>query len=224
MDAYEGKRMNSPSLHKYLYCHGNPVNCIDPDGRKTVIVVTDPEDPAFGSKPAANRASARLQVAGWLVENKTPEQFAESTSQFEGIILSGHGDREMSVSITTEALKDKLRETSSRLEVGIALSCHGFDYISAFVPGSSFTTPNALILGYWGYSANTYSRSKRIGKDIDKWCANPTFTSISYGNLLQDGAGMVFFGGSEKLFKAFEITAQMNSTFTLGGFGGFGGF
>jgi hypothetical protein len=32
MDSYEGDNEDPLSLHKYLYCHGNPVNGIDPSG------------------------------------------------------------------------------------------------------------------------------------------------------------------------------------------------
>ncbi len=33
MDPYTGNMTDPQSLHKYLYCHGNPVNCIDPSGK-----------------------------------------------------------------------------------------------------------------------------------------------------------------------------------------------
>jgi len=32
MDTYEGNNFDPPSLHKYLYCHSDPVNYIDPSG------------------------------------------------------------------------------------------------------------------------------------------------------------------------------------------------
>jgi RHS repeat-associated protein len=34
MDSYEGSQGTSLSLHKYLYCHGNPVNGTDPSGHE----------------------------------------------------------------------------------------------------------------------------------------------------------------------------------------------
>jgi RHS repeat-associated protein len=34
LDSYEGQRGNPLSLHKYLYCHGNPVNGVDPSGHE----------------------------------------------------------------------------------------------------------------------------------------------------------------------------------------------
>ncbi len=33
MDPYSGNRQDPQSLHKYLYCHANPVNNIDPSGK-----------------------------------------------------------------------------------------------------------------------------------------------------------------------------------------------
>lgn len=32
MDSYEGSQGTPQSLHKYLYCHGNPINGVDPSG------------------------------------------------------------------------------------------------------------------------------------------------------------------------------------------------
>jgi hypothetical protein len=45
MDSHEGLQTNPRSLHKYLYCHGEPVNNTDPSG-KAVYVVTRPLDMA----------------------------------------------------------------------------------------------------------------------------------------------------------------------------------
>ncbi len=35
LDPYAGNNEDPQSLHKYLYCHANPINGIDPSGRKT---------------------------------------------------------------------------------------------------------------------------------------------------------------------------------------------
>jgi hypothetical protein len=37
MDSYEGSQSEPPSLHKYLYCHDNPVNGVDPSGHEFSI-------------------------------------------------------------------------------------------------------------------------------------------------------------------------------------------
>ncbi|HWQ92089.1 MAG TPA: RHS repeat-associated core domain-containing protein [Clostridia bacterium] len=41
MDNYEGHKKEPISLHKYLYCHANPISNVDPSGRD-VYVVTRP--------------------------------------------------------------------------------------------------------------------------------------------------------------------------------------
>ncbi|MEA3346906.1 MAG: RHS repeat-associated core domain-containing protein [Candidatus Auribacterota bacterium] len=38
-DPYQGSIYDPPSLHKYLYCHGNPVDNIDPSGMMTLLEV-----------------------------------------------------------------------------------------------------------------------------------------------------------------------------------------
>jgi hypothetical protein len=40
MDTYEGSQGDTLSLHKYLYCSGNPVNGSDPSGHETLIGVS----------------------------------------------------------------------------------------------------------------------------------------------------------------------------------------
>lgn len=37
MDPFGGNRQDPQSLHKYLYCHANPVNNVDPSGRVTIM-------------------------------------------------------------------------------------------------------------------------------------------------------------------------------------------
>jgi len=34
MDSFEGDRQDPLSLHKYLYCAGDPINRIDPSGKE----------------------------------------------------------------------------------------------------------------------------------------------------------------------------------------------
>ena len=36
-DSYEGKNRDPHSLHKYLYVHSNPTNCIDPSGHISLV-------------------------------------------------------------------------------------------------------------------------------------------------------------------------------------------
>ena len=37
MDPYSGNLQDPQSLHKYLYCHNNPINAIDPSGEMTLV-------------------------------------------------------------------------------------------------------------------------------------------------------------------------------------------
>jgi len=39
-DTYAGNMYDPQSLHKYLYCHANPVNAIDPSGQESLLSVT----------------------------------------------------------------------------------------------------------------------------------------------------------------------------------------
>jgi len=39
MDPYAGNYQDPQSLHKYLYCHANPVNGIDPSGKFSIMLV-----------------------------------------------------------------------------------------------------------------------------------------------------------------------------------------
>jgi RHS repeat-associated protein len=39
MDPFSGNRQDPQSLHKYLYCHANPANEIDPTGKMTLLNV-----------------------------------------------------------------------------------------------------------------------------------------------------------------------------------------
>jgi len=188
--AYTGIFEAGAEAHTGLFVADNPVNAIDPDGRKTVITVINPNDHGAGDQTAADKAASHLQKAGWTVINRNTGDFSDIKFQFDGVIFSGHGDAGEATDISISELEGKLRGTGSKLDVGISLSCHGFDFISK-VSRDGYTTPTALIIGYWGYAANTWTKSYRIGHAIDKWVANPTYTSLSYGNLLTDGFGTV---------------------------------
>jgi hypothetical protein len=49
MDTYEGSQSDPLSLHKYLYCHDNPVDMVDPSGQDVYkLVLYSKDDPFFG--------------------------------------------------------------------------------------------------------------------------------------------------------------------------------
>ena len=193
MDSYNGNNQDPQSLHKYLYGADNPVNLVDPSGNKTVIVVTDAENKGSGDQKVADKAATHLQKAGWSVIDIQADDFLNIKSPFEGVIFSGHGDSTQSAAITVDVLESKLNKVGSKLDVAMALSCHGFDFITK-VSRDGYTTSTALVIGYWGYAINTVGKNYRIGKAVDKWNADPTYTCLSYGNLLADGFGMAAIG------------------------------
>jgi RHS repeat-associated protein len=193
MDTYEGSQEDPLSLHKYLYGADNPVNNSDPSGNKTVVVVNDSETPGAFEKHSADSAASHLQKAGWTVVYKDASAFINYTNSFEGMIFTGHGDEQQAAAINVATLESVLQQKHIKLDVGISLTCHGFDFIST-VSRDGYTTPTALVIGYWGYAINNYDHRVRVGSAIDKWVANPTYTSIPMGNLLIDGAGQAGMG------------------------------
>jgi RHS repeat-associated protein len=171
--------------------NGMPQNLSDPFSLGTVIVVND--GGGIGTDSATANAATHLQDAGWTVNIMSPNDFINSDAQFNGIILGGHGDANQSGAISVQTLESVLNRTGSQLDVAIALSCHGNDFLST-ISQDGHVTANALTIGYWGYSINSPGRNYRIGSAIDTWSANPTYTSVSFGNLVTDGLGTVGSG------------------------------
>jgi hypothetical protein len=175
-------------LNLYAYVVNGPINKIDSVGLATVVVITD--GGGIGSSWAAGRAAQQLGNAGWTVVNMTPNEFINNDNPIDGLIMAGHGTETMSTSLDLDVLKSALDRTGSRLSVAVSLSCHGYDYVSN-LSQKGYTTPNALTIGYWGYSANSPIRQYFIASQINNWTANQTSTTASYGNLIQDGLGTV---------------------------------
>lgn len=61
MDTHEGSRADPLSLHKYLYCSGNPVNNFDPSGHETLPTLLT----TFGIKAIMFRAVIGSAVGVW---------------------------------------------------------------------------------------------------------------------------------------------------------------
>jgi len=151
------------------------------------MVISDGD--GFGSTRAANSAALHFESAGWISLKKTPDEFVAGDDRFQGLILAGHGDETTSGSIDISVLKNKLDRSGDKLSVVMALSCHGVDFVSTLTP--KYTTADALIISYRGYNYNDGPQSYRVGRSIDRWLKNPTYTFESHGKLIADGFGIV---------------------------------
>jgi hypothetical protein len=190
MDTYEGNQQDPLSLHKFLYAADNPINSTDPSGRKTVVTVTDQNHSGAGDVNAAAKAASHFQKAGWTIIVQQSGTFGTLTNNFDALIFSGHGDETSAADLDASDVEAQLKRQGIKLDAIIALSCHGFDF-SSRISQHGYTSPIALVMGYWGYSINSPGRNARVGHAIDSWLANPKFTSVSFGNLLTDGFGTV---------------------------------
>ena len=191
MDSYEGGQSDPLSLHKYLYCHADPVNGIDPSGLKTVLVVRD-EDWAWAKNAGAESAASHLRDGGWTIVNLTPLELMNYTPQFDGVIFAGHGDAQRSASTPVEAIQGCLRRTNSKLQVGIFLSCHSTDYAKPLL-SSTYSTGDALFITYSGYGHNVVTRRWRVGRAIDAWLANPKRTERHFWNAGDQAVGVLVY-------------------------------
>src|ERR1022692_388846 len=193
MDTYAGNNEAPLSLHKYLYGADNPVNCIDPSGLKTVLVVRD--GGGIGSEGAGKSAASHLVNAGWTARFMTSDDFSQVTGQgandhFDGIITAGHGDETLSAGVSREMLENILNRNHDKMSVLIALSCHGNEYVAPLIM-KGYTATDALIISYVGYNYNNPATEYRVGKAIDKWVQNPTYTEVLERKLVADGFGTV---------------------------------
>ncbi len=67
MDTYEGNRQDPLSLHKYLYCAGNPANKVDPSGHEfTLVGLSIASGIAIGLQLGYDSTVA---AAGWTIMN-----------------------------------------------------------------------------------------------------------------------------------------------------------
>ena len=70
MDSYEGSHSDPLSLHKYLYCHVNPVNVIDPSGHLTMIDMGEAMKLVTGlaarTAPVLMRIPGRIAARGFM--------------------------------------------------------------------------------------------------------------------------------------------------------------
>jgi RHS repeat-associated protein len=193
MDTFAGNNEDPLSLHKYLYCQGDPVMGTDLSGLNTVLVVRDPDVPAYASGAGADSAASHFQKAGWTVVRLDSTGFINYNQQYDGIVTSGHGDDQLSASLTVGIIKASLTQTHSRLEVGIFLSCHSTAFARPLL-SPQCSTGNALFITYSGYGASIATRRWRVGKMIDAWVANPKQTEYDLYNPADDLIGTISYG------------------------------
>jgi RHS repeat-associated protein len=191
-DPAQGDKQDPLSLHKYLYCQGNPVNCFDPSGLETVFVVRD--GGGIGSGGAAKSAASHLEKAGWTVRYMTSDDFGQITGggpndHFDGIIMAGHGDATESGGVQRTMLENILGRNHDKLKVLMALSCHGNEYVAPLIQ-KNYTASDALIVSYRGYNYNDGPTNYRIGCAIDKWVQRRTYTEVIEGKVIVDGFGI----------------------------------
>jgi hypothetical protein len=123
-------------------------------------------------------------------ETKTEAgDFINMTNAFDGVILTGHGDESQSAAITIDTLESVLKRNHSTLDVGMALSCHGFYYMSS-VCDAGYMSSSALIIGYSGYAINTSAKRYIVGTAINQWVKQPAFTSVYLDNPVIDGGAI----------------------------------
>jgi RHS repeat-associated protein len=191
IDTSQGRNEDPLTFHKYLYCKASPLNGIDPTGLETVLVIRD-DGYAYASKPAAESAASHLQRAGWNVVYLAPGDLVNYAQQYDGIITSGHGDANMSVTLYADVVQDSLRRTGSRLQVAIFLSCHSTEFAAPFL-SNTFSTDNALFITYSGYGYGIAPRRWRVGRMIDDWIANPRRAEYDLYNPGADFVGKLAF-------------------------------
>jgi RHS repeat-associated protein len=84
MDPYAGSPQDPQSLHKYLYCHANPVNSVDPSGEWTVSQVV------VGVGIGAIIGGISTAIYGIVMENPTVRDIGFGIA-LGGLALTGGG-------------------------------------------------------------------------------------------------------------------------------------
>jgi hypothetical protein len=172
----------------HVFIKNDAMDFIDLLGMKTAVYIVDPDYENF----VAGNAAIHFQKAGWTVVFQNANDFQNRKTAFEGIIMSGHGDETESGGMTVEAVEGVLKRCNSKLDVALALSCHGFDVVSK-MHADGYTTSSALLIGYWGYAMHSCVKQWKIDSVIDDWAKNPRFESFYYGNLVMDGGASGYF-------------------------------
>jgi RHS repeat-associated protein len=150
MDTYEGDNKDPLSLHKYLYCRGNPVNGIDPSGHQDLIdiMVSCYIQDTLGSMVMSALSSAFQQVGQMIIPHQILDAIENGQAPdcelfgISGEVSIGRGGGVISGSGAFEGL----------------VSMHSLNFAAFFTPGLSLSTgesgPDADVTGYAGFAWN----------------------------------------------------------------------
>jgi RHS repeat-associated protein len=96
MDEFEGFGSDPSSLHKYTYCNGNPVNCIDPSGHFTLSQINfamATRVVLYGIAVAAIINYAVPTLIGKY--NTSPNVLADPNEKYRAVIMSAARDNRL---------------------------------------------------------------------------------------------------------------------------------
>ena len=137
-DSYEGSQSDPQSLHKYLYCGGDGVNCIDPNGNAslTEVMVTAAIGATIGALVAVN-------VTSYLNPNVTEDELWKA-AEYGAVTgaLGGVGFGVKSASLFIQAIR-VLTSAGLTLDSGLsAIQAQGEKERKVYAA--------AAVLGLWG--------------------------------------------------------------------------
>ncbi|MEA3346649.1 MAG: RHS repeat-associated core domain-containing protein [Candidatus Auribacterota bacterium] len=216
-DPYRGSAYDPPSLHKYLYCHGNPVGNIDPSGLRsltellaTVTIIT---------------ILANTAISVWAFNTAANYNF-----KFDGILLSARFD--ISHVVVGGGGIDLLFDLKSKKFFCSIVGETGLDPLSTFKKhrGGGFTVLAGLVFGLsnpnslsgLGVSAcwptSVLKLMPIIGGTSNVWGTMTQFAknvlhhkgaTVGFGKS-SSGPATMFFGTS---YRSFSSMVSFNSNF-----------
>jgi len=204
-DPISGRYLSRDSLGEvggaidlFAFCANNPMSFIDTLGlfsyslinQHIVVVCND-----WSQYSHAVEFSERLRRLGWTVSILFPSDFMKIEKPFNGLVLIGHGSQNSSAGLSLAQTLEVLNKTKTKLDVAVALSCHGTDYVSG-LHQSGGTGINPLLSGYTGYATPNPIFDEAIFGQLVKWqynqnMGNHSMSDTSYYNSLIDAIGTV---------------------------------
>jgi RHS repeat-associated protein len=188
MDTYAGNNQDPLSLHKYLYCHDNPVNGIDPSGQDLISlsismsIGTSLDSMYNGGVTVAGTAmqstmmgiqqgkNSQQIMTGYLIDTAIGVGVGIAIAKVAGLLSESIYGAEMEVS---ESISQASREAVREAEVAVAEATaiqqgsKWYGYIDQFFPGSlregaviySTTHPSKISGGLWATDARSLVRA-----------------------------------------------------------------